>query len=127
MSTDPELRRVGALAARLVENQLRNQAPVKTGKLRSSVAVVPKYFGERVRLDLIFLQYGRFQDLGTGQYRVPPARRRKWNPNPGRGKGGIKPRFWTTLSDAFKNRELFTLFRNAAQKIMISTFRKIAK
>ena len=60
--------------------------------------------GDRINFNVEYLGYGKFTDLGTGPYRT--RERRTWNPRPGRGRGGIKPRFWLTF-----NRQVFDAVR----------------
>ena len=83
--------------ARVIEQILKRQVPVKTGELKSSlkVKVVAQGFG--VDFVLSEKKYGIYTDMGTGRYKAKT--RGMWNPRPGKGKGGIKPRFWKTISD----------------------------
>ena len=96
------------MASRLVSAQVRGQAPVKTGALKRSV---------KVRLDRTenngtyaftfnynYLGYGIFTDLGTKPYAVDDASRGPWNPKPGKGEGGIRPRFWLSLDESIQDR-----------------------
>lgn len=84
---------------KLMQDQLRRQAPVATGRLQKSVVVRAKESKDGVQLVTGYLTYGIFTDSGTGRYRRPnPVAR--WNPAPGKGKGGIKPRYWTNLDNA---------------------------
>jgi len=124
MSTEPEIVRAASLAARIMETKLESQAPVKTGALRDSVKVVPRFTNKSVLLDVISLPYGKYTDLGTGPYRTPPSRRRNWNPRPGKGKGGIKPRFWTSLTRSFRIQQINSFFNEAIKKIIKRQFKK---
>ena len=121
---EPEIVRSASLAARLMETKLRSQAPVKTGALRDSVKVVPRFTEKSVLLDVVSLNYGKYTDLGTGPYRTPPSKRRNWNPRPGKGKGGIKPRFWTSLTRSFRIQQINSLFNEAIKKIIKRQFTK---
>lgn len=110
------------LASRLISAQLKRQAPVKTGALKRSTKV--KTEREEVDGEYIFtynfdyLGYGIYTDLGTGQYAVDEDRRREWNPAPGKGKGGIKPRFWTTIEQSVSDR-VGDLLTDASQRALI--------
>ena len=92
------------MASRLISLQLRRQAPVDTGRLKRSVHVKVRREGESGEYTFTFeaeyLGYGIFTDLGTGPYGVTESAREEWNPSPGKGKGGIKPRFWNSLSES---------------------------
>jgi len=125
MALDPDIRRAASTAARLTTTKLKSQAPVKTGALRNSVRtqVIPR--GDAFTLQISYLPYGKFLDLGTGPYRTRPTNRRAWNPKPGKGKGGIKPRFWTTLDRVWRRENFDRLFQAAVKKIVVNTFRKL--
>jgi hypothetical protein len=81
----------------------KSRVPVKTGALRRSITHSISVSGDSVTLSFGYLEYGKFINLGTGQYRDSnrygvysmPA----WNATPGKGRFGIKPRYWTSLSD----------------------------
>lgn len=92
------------MASRLISAQLRRQAPVKTGRLKRSIHInVIREGGDgnyRFTFMEEYLGYGIFTDLGTGPYGVAEEARGEWDPNPGKGKGGIRPRFWNSLSEA---------------------------
>ena len=88
-----------------IVNILKAQAPEKTGALRNSIRhrVVTKK-GEWA-LSFYYLKYGVYVDLGTydnadtsafgiSAFDMPP-----WNPTPGKGGFGIRPRYWTSLSE----------------------------
>ena len=82
--------------AKLMQDQLRKQAPVATGKLQRSVVVKANEDKDGVQLVTGYLTYGIFTDSGTKRFHRP-NNNAKWNPKPGKGKGGIKPRYWTNL------------------------------
>jgi len=86
------------LAARVYKTRLRYQAPVRTGELKRSIEVVPEFTSNGVRFIETYAQYGIYTNSGTGRY-YKPNKTAKWNPRPGRGRGGIKPRYWTNISD----------------------------
>jgi hypothetical protein len=82
----------------LVKNKLKEQVPVgETGKLQRSITVKVQETKDGFVFVTGYLTYGRFLDLGTRRYFKGERPDAKWNPNPGKGKGGIKPRYWTNL------------------------------
>lgn len=91
----------------LIKNRLRFQVPVAKGtkkkpggELKASVDV-KVYQNERgVQFKSSFLEYGKFTDEGTKPYYKGEQPNKKWNPKPGPGKKGIKPRYWTHLDKA---------------------------
>lgn len=83
--------------SKLVQAELKNQAPVKTGELRKSVQVRAVETQDGFAIRSGYLTYGIFLDSGTKRYHRPNPNAR-WNPAPGKGEGGIKPRYWTNLS-----------------------------
>lgn len=98
--------------ARRIEGILKAQAPVKTGALRSSIRVVVNKDGLQIVLQPINGRdsYGVYLHAGTGEEKQGPGGRdfgfiyealqdRAWNPNPGKGRGGIKPRYFLNLED----------------------------
>ena len=105
--------------AKLMQDQLRRQAPVATGKLQKSVVVKAKESKDGVQLVTGYLTYGIFTDSGTGRFRKPNPEA-KWNPNPGKGKGGIKPRYWTNLDKAITIRIAQIIEKELAKQIIQS-------
>ena len=86
--------------SKIVQDQLRRQAPVgETGQLQRSVKVKAVETEDGVELRTGYLTYGRFLDSGTRRFFKPDPEAR-FNPRPGKGKGGIKPRYWTNLGKA---------------------------
>ena len=83
--------------SKLVKSEMKNQVPVKTGKLRRSITVQAVETPDGFEIKSGYLTYGIFLDSGTKRYNKPNPKAR-WNPAPGKGKGGIKPRYWTNLS-----------------------------
>jgi len=82
----------------LVKNKLKEQVPVgETGALQRSITVKVEETEDGIRLVPGYLLYGRFLDLGTKKYYKGENPEARWNPRPGKGKGGIKPRYWTNL------------------------------
>ena len=106
MAQDLELSGPLNMAARLIEANLKRQAPVDTGALKRSIKVKANYTGESVQFRYSYNTYGVFVDKGTRPYGVYGKGRKPgpWNPNPGKGEGGIKPRFWTSLENSTKIR-----------------------
>lgn len=84
---------------------LKSQAPKKTGALRNSITHKVQQRGNEFILDFGYLQYGLFVSLGTyanadkAAYGVSPYELPSPNPNPGKGGFGIRPRYWTSLSE----------------------------
>ena len=108
--------------AKLMQDQLRKQAPVATGALQRSVVVKAKESPDGVQMVTGYLTYGIFTDSGTGKFRKPNPNA-IFNPNPGKGKGGIKPRYWTNLDNAVTIRIARIIEREIAKQIQQS-FRK---
>ena len=89
--------------SKIVQDQLRRQAPDDQDEpgspLKDSVVVRAVETEDGVELRLGYLTYGRFLDSGTRRlFKTDPEAR--FNPRPGKGKGGIKPRYWTNLGKA---------------------------
>jgi hypothetical protein len=113
MAQDLELSGPLNMAARLIEANLKRQAPVGKGTkkkpggaLKRSIKVKANYTGESVQFRYSYLYYGVYVDKGTRPYGVygKGSKPGPWNPNPGKGEGGIKPRFWTSLENSTKIR-----------------------
>jgi hypothetical protein len=104
----PIIEAAANLAARIIENELRAQAPSE--KISKGVSVLPAYSGGGTDLTVefeIYLEenviYGIFLDGGTlDQYDPNPDA--QWNPDPGVGKGGIEPRYWTNIPEEVQSR-----------------------
>jgi len=84
----------------LIKNRMQFQAPVETGKLKRSIKVKAFYNASGVQFKSEYVTYGVFTDLGTRRYYRGEQPNKKWNPRPGPGKGGIKPRYWTNLDNS---------------------------
>lgn len=100
----PEVQKIYENAARSIENELRNQAP--SSRIAGGTTVVVVYEGDNVEFKTVLaedVEYGWYLDKGTGK-EASKGEPGNWNPNPGRGDDGIKPRFWTSLSDTFVER-----------------------
>jgi hypothetical protein len=90
------------VATLVVKDQVRSSA-YKTGNLMQSVSVLAERSGNVVTFLLNDpTSYGDFTDFGTKAYRTSTSG--LFNPNPGKGKGGIIPRFWSTLDDSTMER-----------------------
>jgi hypothetical protein len=94
--------------SRKLEAILRYQAPVDTGHLRNSIMVG---YDEHGIIIYDPTSYGMYLHRGTGDERDSASStndattyynllRNRWNPNPGEGKGGIKPRYWMNFEDS---------------------------
>jgi hypothetical protein len=99
----PIITQAANLAARIIENELRAQAP--SGKIASGVSVVPSYQGSGNEIEVNFdtyleeeVKYGIYLDSGTLKEKLPNPDG-EYNPDPGEGKGGIKPRYWTNIPE----------------------------
>jgi hypothetical protein len=102
------LKPVYAQISRKLEQILQGQAPVETGNLRSQVSVTYDETGFVINLGNA--QYGIYLHEGTGMEASSGAGSDftsaylkmsdfAWNPRPGMGEGGIKPRYWMNFSD----------------------------
>ena len=116
------LKPVLPIISKIMQDQLRRQAPVATGALQKSVTVRAVETKDGVQFIKGFLNYGVFTDSGTGRYRRPNPNA-KFNPRPGKGKGGIKPRYWTNLDNAITIRIAEIIEREMDKQIQES-FRK---
>jgi hypothetical protein len=100
MATDPiqnAMIKAERIATLIVKDQIGISA-YKTGNLQRSVSVISQRSGDVVELLLNDpTSYGDFTDFGTRSYRA--SERGPFNANPGKGQGGIIPRFWSSLSD----------------------------
>jgi len=90
-------------AARVVQNELMAQAP--SDKIAKGLTVVPIIEGQgddtsisyEILLDENVI-YGVFLDSGTLE-EYDPNDEAEWDPNPGKGEGGIKPRYWISIPE----------------------------
>lgn len=113
---DQELVDAAELAARVIQNELMAQAPSE--KIAKGLTVVPIYSENDVDFEIVLddsVKYGIFLDSGTLAEKVvdPDA---EWDPNPGKGKGGIKPRYWTNLEESMQVR-IDMILEEALEKI----------
>jgi hypothetical protein len=98
---DPKLTRAYNQIARKLESVLKNRAPVgETGRLKAGVSVKVSNDG----IDIETFDYGMWLHLGTGQeasgLTFEQAIGKTYNPNPGVGDGGIKPRYWMSFGQS---------------------------
>lgn len=87
-----------------IVNILKAQAPRDTGKLQNSIRHRVVIKDNEWALSFYYVQYGIYVDLGTydnaddSAYGVSAFDLPTWNPNPGKGGYGIRPRYWSSLS-----------------------------
>ena len=98
---DPKLAQAYNRIARRLESILKSRAPKgETGLLRTSVAVRVTDNG----IDIETYDYGMWLHLGTGQeasgLTFEQAIGKTYNPIPGVGDGGIKPRYWMSFGQS---------------------------
>jgi len=127
MAIPAELRAPLSRAASLITTNIKEQTPVKTGKLKGSIKtqIVETADGYSFRLvSGPYTKYGRFVDRGTGPYRT--TRRGKYNQKPAKGKGGIIPRFFTTVNSA-TIRRVKKILSDAMDKYVAFELRRMAK
>jgi hypothetical protein len=122
---DIDFKEAISMSSRLMTNNLKRQAPYKTGALRNSVRVNGTYNGTSLDFTISSLKYGVFLDRGTGLLRSKSKTRKPWNPKPGSGigKGGIKPRWWMTLEKSVFEGMRKRVAKAAGKFIVIKVFR----
>lgn len=103
------LLKAATMAARVYQTRLKFQAPVDTGKLQRSIKVVPEITPDGVAFRETYKTYGIYTDSGTRRY-YKPDKQAKWRPRPGKGRGGIKPRYWTNINDSATLRRISDIF-----------------
>ena len=87
-----------------IVNILKAQAPRATGKLQNSIRYRVVTKNNEWALSFYYIYYGVYVDLGTydnadtASYGISAFDLPQWNPNPGRGGFGIRPRYWSSLS-----------------------------
>ena len=111
-----DLQGIANMSARLMQTLLKRQAPRKTGALKSSIRVSTKVTNNGVSFTTDYLPYGIYTNKGTGPYHT--EKMGQWNPNPGKGKGGIKPRFWTAI-DSMTRTQIADLMKKGLRQQII--------
>ena len=104
-----DIMKAATMAARVYKTRLRYQAPVATGKLKRSIEVVPEITRDGVAFRETYLTYGIYTDSGTKRY-YKPNKKANWRERPGKGRGGIKPRYWTNINDSATLRKISDIF-----------------
>ena len=122
MAAELNLSEAISMGARVMQANLRRQAPVDTGDLKRSITVRGAYDGRTLKFISNYLTYGKFTDLGTGPYKA--NKRGAWNPRPGLGRGGIRPRFWTTIDRAIQTNLKKTIANIVKEHIKFQLSRK---
>jgi hypothetical protein len=101
---DPIVVEAAYLAARVMEANIRSQSPSE--KIAGGTTVLPVFENDEVRFEVVLadqVKYGIFLDSGTmREYKPNPNA--AFNPNPGKGDDGIKPRYWTNMDETFQER-----------------------
>lgn len=108
------------LMERVIQAALRYQAPDGSepgDPLKKSVKVRAVETPDGITFIPTFLKYGTYLNEGTGRYKVKDTTGRPWNPNPGKGKMGIKPRFWLNTQEKTKQVVNQILAREVAKQI----------
>jgi hypothetical protein len=88
-------------AAQIIEQDIKAQSPSR--RIAAGLRVDPVIQDGEISFEVTFsdnTKYGVYLDRGTGRYRASENEVGVWNPNPGKGKGGIIPRFFTVISEA---------------------------
>lgn len=125
-----DLKPVYAQISRKLEQILQGQAPVASGNLRSQVTVTYDETGFVISLGNA--TYGIYLHEGTGMEASSGAGSNfataylnmsdfTWNPRPGMGEGGIKPRYWMNFSDTVYemiNDEISAAYAEAINQIV---------
>jgi hypothetical protein len=98
---DQKLRQAYMKIGRKLESFLVSQAPVgRTGRLKDQTRVVVDDKGFRIES----LDYGFYLHFGTEEessgLTFESTLYKKYVPNPGKGDGGIKPRYWMSFGQS---------------------------
>lgn len=126
-----DLKPAYARISRKLETILQGQAPSKTGNLRSQIVVT--YDESGFVINVGNAQYGIYLHEGTERERSGKADSDftkgyfqmsdlSWNPNPGTGVGGIKPRYWMNFNDSVYemiNDEISIAYAEAMNEIIM--------
>jgi len=87
-----------------VLRRYKRQVPVDTKALKRSLSYSINRNSSGISLTFGYLFYGIYTDLGTGPYKdvsaygMSPFELPSFVRSPGKGKMGIRPRYWTSLS-----------------------------
>jgi hypothetical protein len=114
-----EIQSVLNKAAIVYQNRIKFQSPVDTGKLKRSVRV-RAFVGtdwESVRFEIDYETYGKYTDLGTGPYYKGEEPQAKWRKSPRKGRGGIRPRYWTNIDKREEQRIVNMLYPEISKAI----------
>ena len=101
---DPIVKEAAYTVARIMEANIRAQAPSQ--KVAGGTIVMPVFENDEVRFEVVLeekVKYGVFLDSGT-EREYKPNPNAAWNPAPGKGVDGIKPRYWTNIEDSLQVR-----------------------
>ena len=115
----------------LIKNRLKYQVPVgkgtkkkRGGTLKRSIDV-KVYEDDGIKWKSSWAEYGKFTNRGTKPYLDRGDISGKfWNPNPGPGKKGIKPRYWTNLDKATRQQISKLIGRETTKQIVKSISNK---
>jgi hypothetical protein len=101
-----------------LQNRIKFQAPVDTGELKRSVKVRAFVSSDwdSVRFETEYKTYGKYTDSGTRPY-FKPDDKAKWRRNPPKGRGGIRPRYWTNIDDKEEQRIVNILYPQISKAI----------
>lgn len=123
-----DLKPTYAKISRKLEAILKSQAPYATGRLSNSVQV---NYDEDGFVISVGAKYGIYLHSGTGEEAASRDSdfsevyqtliERAYDPNPGTGVGGIKPRYWMNFSDTVYemiNDELATAYAEEMDAII---------
>ena len=119
-----DLQGTANMVARIMQSLYKRQAPRKTGALRSSIKVTGRVTPNGLSFTTDYLPYGIYTNKGTGPYHSKQMG--EWNPKPGKGKGGIKPRFWTAI-DTMTKSQITKVITSGYKQAMVEEIRKAIK
>ena len=117
-----DLQGTANMVARIMQNLFKRQAP--KGAIRSSIKVTGKVTPNGLSFTTDYLPYGIYTNKGTGPYRS--RQMGEWNPKPGKGKGGIKPRYWTAI-DTMTKSQITKVITSGYKQLMVQEIKKAIK
>lgn len=107
------------------------QVPVDTGRLKRSIKVKYQRSNDSVSYSFGYLDYGVYVNLGTKQYNtikwgskqsipfdLPPFRGYR------KGKGGIQPQYWLSLSEAVGIKDFKESIKNDIKEYIKNSIKK---